>query len=152
MSMPSKPCKEYACDYGNCTNKYKTKYSLKRHYLSHMGVKQHKCSFCDKRFSLSQYLQEHMYIHTGEKPFTCKFPSCGRKFRQAGKLSIHKKEHNFNNIPESGSQGSTNMSDANAQAKVVKLILGQIAAFQLPGFFYSKILPVPPQMQMKISH
>ena len=148
--MSSKPCREYSCDYGNCTNKYKTKYSLKRHYLTHMGVKQYKCKFCDKRFSLSQYLQEHMYIHTGEKPFTCKFPGCGKKFRQAGKLSIHKKQHCLKNVPESGSQGSTKMCDATEQAKVIQVMLAQIAAFQLPSFFYSKVLPLPPQMKKEI--
>ena len=147
QQMSSKPCKEFLCDFGSCTNKYKTKYSLKRHYLSHMGVRQHKCPFCEKRFSLAQYLQEHMFIHTGEKPFTCKFPGCGKKFRQAGKLSIHKKQHSLINIPESASQGSTNMCDASEQAKITQALLAQIAAFKLPCFFYSKVLPIPPQMQ-----
>lgn len=34
-----------------------------------------------------------MYIHTGQKPFKCNFPGCDKAFRQAGKLSLHKKLH-----------------------------------------------------------
>ena len=32
-------------------------------------------------------------MHTGRKPFVCTFPGCGKAFRQAGKLSVHKKLH-----------------------------------------------------------
>jgi uncharacterized Zn-finger protein len=48
---------------------------------------------CFKSFALAQYLKEHTYIHTGQKPFTCEHPGCGRQFRQAGKLSMHRKIH-----------------------------------------------------------
>ena len=34
-----------------------------------------------------------MYIHTQQKPFRCDYPGCNRTFRQAGKLSMHKKSH-----------------------------------------------------------
>ena len=149
--MSSKPKKEYTCDYGTCTCKYRTKYSLKRHYLSHMGVKQHQCPYCTKRFALTQYLQEHIYIHTGEKPFVCKHPGCGKKFRQAGKLSIHKKQHNMCDVPgNSSSQCSTNLGDANARTQLVQALLAQLAAFQFPSFFQSKTLPVPPQFAPKV--
>lgn len=151
MSAPVKAKKEYCCDFGNCSNKYRTKYSLKRHYLSHMGVKQHQCSFCDKRFSLAQYLQEHMYIHTGEKPFVCKHPGCGKRFRQAGKLSIHKKIHSTPNTPENGSQASTKHSELDFQMVAVQAMLAQIAAYPLPSFFFSKMLPIPPQLTGKLS-
>ena len=147
--MASKGKKEYCCDFGNCENHYRTKYSLKRHYLSHMGVKQHQCPYCEKRFSLAQYLQEHVYIHTGEMPFVCKHPGCGKKFRQAGKLSIHKKTHSSSCSPDNVSQDSTKLGDVGIQAKIVQDFLGQIAAFQLPSFFYSKRLPLPPQLEAK---
>ena len=145
--MATKAKKEFCCDFGNCPNRYRTKYSLKRHYLSHMGVKQHKCHYCEKRFSLTQYLQEHIYIHTGEMPFVCSFPGCGKRFRQAGKLSIHKKIHTCCFTPESASQGSTKLSEVGKQAKVVLDFMAQIEAFKLPGFFLTKKLPVPPQIK-----
>jgi uncharacterized Zn-finger protein len=38
-------------------------------------------------------LKEHTYIHTGQKPFRCPYEGCTKAFRQAGKLSMHKKLH-----------------------------------------------------------
>jgi uncharacterized Zn-finger protein len=48
---------------------------------------------CFKKFALAQYLKEHTYIHTGQKPFKCPYEGCTKAFRQAGKLSMHKKFH-----------------------------------------------------------
>jgi len=145
--MSSRPKREFCCDFGNCTNKYRTKYSLKRHYLSHMGVKQHQCPYCEKRFSLTQYLQEHIYIHTGEMPFVCNHPGCGKRFRQAGKLSIHKKIHTTcSSKEENGSQGSTKLSEVGSQAKIAQEFLGLLNKFTLPDFIMSRDLPLPPQL------
>jgi uncharacterized Zn-finger protein len=52
-----------------------------------------KCKFCLKNLSSRQNLREHMYIHTGLKPYVCKEVGCGQSFRQGSLLSIHKKEH-----------------------------------------------------------
>ncbi|OMJ73404.1 hypothetical protein SteCoe_27913 [Stentor coeruleus] len=52
-----------------------------------------KCKFCFKNLSSRQNLREHMYIHTGEKPYACNEPGCEQKFRQGSLLSIHKKIH-----------------------------------------------------------
>lgn len=38
-------------------------------------------------------MKEHTYIHTGQKPFKCPYEGCTKAFRQAGKLSMHKKFH-----------------------------------------------------------
>lgn len=51
------------------------------------------CVICFKKFALGQYLKEHTYIHTGQKPFKCPYEGCTKAFRQAGKLSMHKKIH-----------------------------------------------------------
>ncbi len=138
--------KEYQCDYGNCTKKYRTRFSLKRHYLSHLGIKQHQCPHCDKRFRLVQYLNEHIYTHTGERPFACSYPGCNKRFRQAGKLSIHKKQHTqLNMVPES-SDNSTDFGIPNCTVSTIQAVYAQIAAFQMPSFFYSKVLPLPPRL------
>ena len=138
--------KEYQCDYGNCAKKYRTRFSLKRHYLSHLGIKQHQCPHCDKRFRLVQYLNEHIYTHTGERPFACIFPGCNKRFRQAGKLSIHKKQHNLVNVAPESSNNSTDLGIPNCTVSTIQTVYAQIASFQLPSFFYSKVLPIPPHL------
>ena len=83
----------YYCNYDGCGKSFTNKHSLKRHEVTHNPDKKFKCDLCSKSFSLPQYLKEHKVVHTGERPFVWKFPGCGKSFRQAGKLSIHRKEH-----------------------------------------------------------
>ena len=83
----------YQCKVANCDKSYTTRFSLRRHIASHSAIKQHVCVLCFKTFTLAQYLKEHTYIHTQQKPFKCDFNGCQRAFRQAGKLSMHKKIH-----------------------------------------------------------
>jgi uncharacterized Zn-finger protein len=52
-----------------------------------------KCTFCLKNLSSRQNLREHLYIHTGERPYVCSEPGCGQSFRQGSLLSIHKRIH-----------------------------------------------------------
>ena len=83
----------FLCKKAGCNKSYTTRFSLRRHLTSHQEVKQHVCVLCFKSFTLAQYLKEHTYIHTGQKPFQCDFPGCDKAFRQAGKLSLHRKFH-----------------------------------------------------------
>lgn len=85
----------FKCDIDSCGKSFTNKHSLKRHKVTHDPNKKYKCDECSKSFSLPQYLKEHKIVHSGERPFVWNFPGCGKSFRQAGKLSIHKKEHNM---------------------------------------------------------
>jgi len=55
--------------------------------------KKHKCKVCDKRFTRPSSLQTHVYSHTGEKPFACEVPGCGRHFSVVSNLRRHNKVH-----------------------------------------------------------
>ena len=84
----------YPCYYPACHKTFATKFNLRRHVnSSHLEIKNYTCPLCCKKFACKQNLNEHHYIHTGEKPFQCTFPGCLKKFRQASQLCIHKKIH-----------------------------------------------------------
>lgn len=51
------------------------------------------CKYCFKKLSSGQSLREHLYIHTGEKPYLCNEPGCNKAFRYGSLLSIHKRIH-----------------------------------------------------------
>jgi uncharacterized Zn-finger protein len=70
----------YVCSKPGCKKEYTTRFSLRRHHASHLS-KRHICALCFKSFALAQYLKEHTYIHTGQKPFACEYAGCGRQFR-----------------------------------------------------------------------
>eukprot|EP00826_Nyctotherus_ovalis_P003462 TRINITY_DN10705_c0_g4_i1.p1 TRINITY_DN10705_c0_g4~~TRINITY_DN10705_c0_g4_i1.p1 ORF type:complete len:213 (-),score=44.90 TRINITY_DN10705_c0_g4_i1:208-846(-) len=55
--------------------------------------RQYTCHLCSKSFALLQYLREHVYTHTKEKPYVCGIGGCGKRYRQAGKLSLHRRTH-----------------------------------------------------------
>lgn len=81
----------YKCE--TCDQIFTTKFSLSRHSLVHSKEKPFKCRFCDKRFALNQYRKEHECIHTNEKPYVCGVNGCQERFRQRGKLSLHRRRH-----------------------------------------------------------
>jgi len=66
---------------------------MTRHTLIHTKDKQYACTYCNKTFSLIQYLKEHTYTHTKDRPYMCGVAGCKKQFRQAGKLSIHRRTH-----------------------------------------------------------
>lgn len=55
---------------------------------------QWECKFCKKRFSTKQNLLVHYRIHTGEKPFKCRF--CGDDYRYRSELTKHLKTNHKN--------------------------------------------------------
>ena len=81
------------CSYPGCGRLFKTRFSLRRHTLVHTQEKKYGCEYCGKRFSLLQYMREHTYIHTQECPYVCGVAGCQERFRQNGKLSLHRRTH-----------------------------------------------------------
>jgi uncharacterized Zn-finger protein len=46
-----------------------TALALKKHRLSHSGIKPYKCSTCDKAFPMRYMVRDHERTHTGKKIF-----------------------------------------------------------------------------------
>lgn len=85
----------FVCSHQNCKKSYANKSLLKRHMEGfHSSSKKFRCSLCGKGLASSQNLKEHLYIHTGQKPYKCSEPECQVSFRQGTHLSAHKRlEH-----------------------------------------------------------
>lgn len=56
------------------------------------------CSYCNKKFSRPSSLRTHIHSHTGEKPFRCDAPGCGRCFSVHSNLRRHQKSHSVSSI------------------------------------------------------
>lgn len=51
------------------------------------------CPRNGKPFKAKYKLVNHIRVHTGEKPFPCMFPGCGKVFARSENLKIHKRTH-----------------------------------------------------------
>ncbi|KAG2220546.1 hypothetical protein INT45_004152 [Circinella minor] len=72
------------------TTQKQQRQKTKKHYHNE---KRHRCNVCSKLFSRPSALQTHMYTHTGEKPFQCSSPGCGKCFAVVSNLRRHSKVH-----------------------------------------------------------
>ena len=59
--------------------------------LTYTGEKPHKCDICEKSFSLSSTLANHIMTHTGVKPYECYL--CEKSFTRFGAMDNHKFLH-----------------------------------------------------------
>ena len=85
---------QHECSYPRCLAVFGTRYNLKRHVEArHLRIKKFSCEICGARLASKQTKTEHMYTHTGEKPYRCPYEGCGQWFRQSSQLSVHVKQH-----------------------------------------------------------
>ncbi|KAG2229336.1 hypothetical protein INT48_000402 [Thamnidium elegans] len=71
------------------------------------------CPYCYKKFSRPSSLRIHTYSHTGEKPFVCTEPGCGRHFSVQSNMRRHLRVHRLGRGSSNSNNGleTTNEED-----------------------------------------
>uniref|UniRef100_A0A2I3HI62 Zinc finger protein 764 n=1 Tax=Nomascus leucogenys TaxID=61853 RepID=A0A2I3HI62_NOMLE len=74
-----------------CGKSFAWRSTLMEHVYSHTGEKPFHCTDCGKGFGHASSLSKHRAIHRGERPHRC--PECGRAFTQRSALTSHLRVH-----------------------------------------------------------
>ena len=78
--------RKYACCI--CPQKFFTKTHLDQHMWIHSEQKPFVCDICGQAFRQIGNLRTHMFVHTGEKPYACDL--CEDAFTTSSYLKKHK--------------------------------------------------------------
>jgi len=67
--------------------------SVPLHRIAGAGRKKYSCDECGKTFDRPSSLRNHVNSHTGDQPFLCPFPGCGRRFSIRSNMLRHYRLH-----------------------------------------------------------
>jgi hypothetical protein len=109
----------FICDFNGWEKIFTTKYSLIRHNQTHKKKKDFKWKECEKTFSIRQNLIEHEFVHTGELPYLWNVNGWQERFRQRGKLSLHRQSHKTYNKKSYRSHAAINCGETDKSSNII---------------------------------
>ena len=81
--------KKYRCE--SCDKNFSTHSHLRSHEIfMHGRAAPFTCAVCGKGVPSQLQLDKHLRTHTGERPFVCDIPGCGKAFKERKNLKDHK--------------------------------------------------------------
>ncbi|XP_039439547.1 zinc finger protein 471-like [Culex pipiens pallens] len=84
---------EFRFDCVDCGKKFPTREQMQAHSRVHTGVKPYPCRFCERAFKHFTDRKRHeMSTHTGERPYKC--AHCSAAYIRNRELVIHLQKHN----------------------------------------------------------
>ncbi|KAI0225826.1 hypothetical protein L0F63_006607 [Massospora cicadina] len=88
----------YLCLWWGCKRGFKAfpkRHKMLNHFRTHTGEKPFTCQFptCRKSFSRPDSLATHVKTHSEVRPFVCPLPTCGRKYYHSRSLRKHLAAH-----------------------------------------------------------
>ncbi|KAH8119244.1 hypothetical protein DFH11DRAFT_432048 [Phellopilus nigrolimitatus] len=90
----------------------------------------YECPYCPKRFNRPSSLKIHINSHTGEKPFECTEPGCGRRFSVQSNMRRHSRVHQAGSRKAGESSGDEQEDQERSAVKN--------ATFDVNAFYLSK--------------
>jgi uncharacterized Zn-finger protein len=62
---------------------------------SKMASGAYQCPHCERKCQSSNALENHIRVHTGEKPFGCPVEGCATRFKQKSQQYSHMRNRHF---------------------------------------------------------
>uniref|UniRef100_A0A8K9UX62 Zinc finger protein 407 n=1 Tax=Oncorhynchus mykiss TaxID=8022 RepID=A0A8K9UX62_ONCMY len=83
----------HICGWAFVMKKHLSTHLLGKHGLGQPKERKFECDLCDRSFSEKWALNNHMKLHTGDKPHKCAWPSCHYAFLTLSAMKDHYRTH-----------------------------------------------------------